>query len=80
MLNNKIKKILYKKILKKELVLIFINIDNNISFKVYKTQFIIINDRLMWYKFNFNGVVYSAILKTEYSDPALKSTRNDIIE
>ena len=80
MLNNEIKKILYKKILKKELVLISMSIDSNISFKAYKTQFITIDDHLMWYKFNFNGVIYNTILKTEYSGPALKSTRNDIIE
>ena len=35
-LNNKIKKALYKKILKKKLALIFINIDSNASFKIYK--------------------------------------------
>ena len=36
MLNNKIKKVLYKKILKKELALISMDIDNNANFEVYR--------------------------------------------
>ena len=36
-LNNKIKKALYKKILKKELVLISMDIDSNTSFEAYRT-------------------------------------------
>ena len=74
------KKALYEKTLKKELVLIFMNIDSNASFKVYKTQFIVINDYLTQYKFNFNEIVYSAILKTEYSGPALESIGNNIMK
>ena len=52
-LDNKIRKTLYKKILKKELVLASMNIDNNINFKTYRTQFITINDHLTQYKSNF---------------------------
>ena len=39
-----------------------------------------IDDYLMWYKSNFNGVVYSVILKIKYSDPVLKLIRDDIIK
>ena len=79
-LNNKIKKALYEKILKKELILVFINIDNNTNFKAYRTQLIAIDDRLTQYKFNFNKIVYSAILKIKYSDPVLKSIEDNIIK
>ena len=39
-----------------------------------------IDDRLMWYKSNFNEVAYSIILKIEYSDPVLESIKDDIME
>ena len=74
------RKVLYKKTLKKELALVFIDIDSNINFEAYRTQLIAIDDYLMRYKFNFNRVVYSTILKIEYSDPALKLTRDNIIK
>ena len=34
----------------------------------------------MWYKFNFNKIVYSTILKIEYSDSVLKSIKDNIME
>ena len=79
-LNNKIRKTLYKKALKKKLILVSINIDNNASFEVYKTQLITINNHLTQYKSNFNEITYNAISKTEYSDSALESTGGNIIK
>ena len=46
-LDNKIKKALYKKALKKKLALISMDIDSNTSFEIYKIQLITINDYLM---------------------------------
>ena len=80
MLDNKIKKVLYKKILKKELALTSIDIDSNANFEAYKTQLIMINDCLIWYKSNFNKITYSTTLKIEYSGLALESTGGDIME
>ena len=80
MLDNEIKKVLYEKALKKELALVFMGIDNNVSFEAYRIQLIVINDHLTQYKSNFNEIVYSIILKTEYFGPVLESTGDNIME
>ena len=66
--------------MKKKLVLISMDIDSNVNFKVYRTQLIIIDDYLMWYKSNFNRIIYNIILKIEYSGPVLKLTGGNIIK
>ena len=45
-LDDKIKKALYEKALKKKLALTSIGIDSNTSFEIYKTQLIVIDDCL----------------------------------
>ena len=56
-----------------------LNIDGTGIFKIYKTRFTIINNRIVRYNANHKKFPFKTLLKSEIINPIIKSVKKDII-